>query len=232
MRHSWMFAVVCCALSSAALADYTTVSIAPIANDNIDSISSTSYPHGSQTYFGVPFDLLSSGSDNIWNAAASSDPNPRTATLTVSIPDATTVYTLINTAWGQSGPTSYAAVTFNATGGVNYTVNLVGDDDIRDYNNFTWTNSINGTTTQNVWASGSTGQYKRMDMQTITLPSTFLGQTLTSIVFTDTGSNPNFQRMLVMGATVQAVPEPAALTLIALGAVPLLRRSGRRGRRA
>ncbi len=100
---------------------------------------------------------------------------------------------------------------------------LVGHSDIRDYNQYTWTNTINDTTTKEVFSNGA-GQ--RLDMQSYALPGAFASETLTSIVLDDTGAN-NFQRILVAGLTVKTIPAPGLAGMSLIGAVTL---AGRRRR--
>jgi hypothetical protein len=109
---------------------------------------------------------------------------------------------------------------FTGTNEASYQFDLVGNSDIRDYNNDGWTNNINGTTTINV-VSLSGGQH-RLDMQTITLPGSFLGQTLLSIDLVDNG--PGFQRTIPSGVTVgsSAVPLPGTLGLLSSGRYGLM----------
>src|SRR5262249_49685404 len=52
--------------------------------------------------------------------------------VVVSIPNPTAVYTLINSAFGVFGST-VGSVEFKGTGGLDYTVNLVEGQDIRDH---------------------------------------------------------------------------------------------------
>ena len=156
------------------------------------------------------------------------------ADITVSIPNAANVYTLMNTFFGT---TSVAvSVEFKGTGGADQTFNLTGGTDIRDWNNANWTNTINGTTTQE-WFASSNGN-DRFDAQQFALSSAFLGQTLTDIIFTaglDTGliidGNDIFGSLpWVQAINVESVeststtPLPATLPLFAtgLGALGLL----------
>lgn len=92
----------------------------------------------------------------------------------------------------------------------------MGNADIRDYNAYIWTNTINGTTTQNVWNNGLCASTlgHRLDMQTIALPAQFLGTRLDSIRFTDTGAD-NVQRMVLHGVTLDADP-----VLVTAGVAP------------
>lgn len=213
-----MAGLVVALASSAAFAQYQTVDFSAQFNMNRqDSIlgSGGTFPVGNQTFNSVPFAMggdANTATPWAWSAENAAGSNPRTLTVPTNIAGATTVYSLINTFWGQGGPNSYASITFNATGGLSHTVSLVGNVDVRDYNQWVWTNTINGTTTQEVF-NNNNGQ--RMDMQTFTLPAAFASQTLTSIVIDDNGGS-NFQRVFLMGLTVQ-VPAPGAAAALAIG---------------
>lgn len=215
------------AAAPASQAGYTTLALDSIANGSLQADVDPGYPSGAPIVLGgVPFDLPATG-NNTWFASLAANQGAGTvsATLNVSVVGASAVDTLINTFWGQAGPTSYASIQFLGSAGGDYTYALVGNSDIRDYNNFFWTNSINGASTVNV-VSLNDGQH-RLDKQHIVLPVEFLTQTLTQIIFTDTG-NQNFQRVFVSGVTVEtasaAVPEPASCALMGLGIVVLAAR--------
>lgn len=213
---------------------------------------------GNYIFGGVNFDLtggnyglpygLSGGSNavspvaGVWSGQEAQDLNSNSQeTMTIS-PDqygVTSVYTLINTDWGTTAQyipntsTPYAEVIFTATGGLSDTVDLIGGNQMRDWNNdgYPDTTSSSYTTdgvfTQSPDALGSSG---RVDMQQFVLPSQFATQTLNSIEFVDNGSN-NTQHIVVTGVTLatNAVPEPTTLGLAAMGMLGLgflrLRRS-------
>jgi hypothetical protein len=105
----------------------------------------------------------------------------------------------MNTIWSQPGPASYLSLTFNGSGGATYTQALIGGVNVRDYNNDGGQNTINNTTTINVWNNGSLGQ--RLDRQEYILPPDFANQELTSVTITDSG-NENTQRAIFAGLTV------------------------------
>jgi hypothetical protein len=184
-------------------------------------------PTGPVTLGGIPFNIASNGAGNqAWNAAiaaggttGSNDPGGmESTTINVNVHGATNVYTLINTWIGQPGPDSYAWLTFIGSGGATYTKYLVGNVDIRDYNGAAFTDSINGTTTTNVFSSGN----QRLDMQNVALPPAFATQTLTTIELVDDGG-PGLQRTILDGVTVTSpTPEPSTLALLFAGAAGLL----------
>jgi len=133
-------------------------------------------------------------------------------TLNVSVTSATDVYTLIN-AYKPAPGQQLATIKFVGSGGASLTFPLIGGEDIRDYNNSgvwanTLTNGIAGVQAVNAFAcsvpstcmdaSGVAGNLV-IDEQHFSLGSTFAGQTLTQIVFTDSfnGSSP-----ILFGVTV------------------------------
>jgi len=143
----------------------------------------------------------------------------RVATLDTSIFGATTVYTLISTAYGSNGNISGyldfigdkgARHRYTLTQGVNLRDHLVGglgNQGVTDPTIVTAT-FTNGASTV------------RLDRQTIILPTAFESQTLKQVVYTWTSSSyfdgtPFLAGMTVEGSAV--VPEPATLTVWLLG---------------
>jgi len=167
------------------------------------------FPLGVPTYLGgVPF-LQNNSHGQVWNAALDAgvgSGSPVSHTLSVSIPNATGFYSLINTWWGQDAAGgSFASLTFNFGDGSSFTKDLYGNQDIRDFNNpwSMYTTTINGTTTLPVYQNTSGAAYY-IDRQWFDF-SLYgdSGKTLTSVVFNDTGAWLS-QRYLVSGATVQS----------------------------
>lgn len=181
------------------------------ANFNLaGSGDTTGFPFSSNTFLGnVPFEQTGA-SGEVWNAnflsnGSSQSTGTQTLTLNTNVADARGFYSIINTWWGASGPTSYASITFNFSDSSTMTSNLVGNVDIRDFN-YTgfYTTNINGTSTRNVYlrTAGTYPNPYALDRQWFDF-GVNSGKTLTSVVFTDTGA-ANLQRMLVSGATVQS----------------------------
>jgi len=216
---------------------FTPISLSGVVNARLQ-VAHPEYPQGSGILLGdVPFDIASVGR-NAWFAsfAASGGAGTVSTTIPVGMSGVVGVHTLINTLWGRSGTPSLANLRFNFSDGSSFAKLLVGDEDIRDYYQNTFTNVINNTTTVRVFFTDTDGpagpNRYRLDKQFIDL-SAFSQKTLVSMTLTDSG-NENFQRTVLSGVTVQTVPEPSSFVLATLGAVGVLglaRRSSTRNPR-
>ena len=193
------------------------------------------YGHGAHLFPNAPFTAngvtfaIPAGSgptlDNAWNAhiAADGGYGPVILDVDVGLHGVTTAHTLMNTYWGATtSRLFYAFIEFTGSDGAYYKRDLYGNVDVRDFNNGTHANSINGTTTREAFAVGNV----RLDMQTYVLPEAFATQTLERIRLVDFGM-PNVQRTFVAGITVEQVaaptvtPEPATIALLGTGLVAL-----------
>jgi len=166
-------------------------------------INGYTFPVGSQNFGGVPF-AIPTGPNNYWNGAAAAGFGSSVVSLTipVGVYGVTSAFTLLNTFWGWSGPTAYLYVTFTGSKGAIETLPLVGNVDVRDYNNDGNTNTIDNTSTIQVWQNGL-GQ--RLDRQEYVLAAAFRSQTLTSVTITDAGNQgngTNGSRAVFSGLTV------------------------------
>ena len=122
----------------------------------------------------------------------------------MNLPYVREVQTLINTGWGAIGG-PYAYLEFFGSAGAYYKKELYGNVDIRDWNQGTSTNAINGTTTTNVFLIGT----HRIDKQAITLPPEFARQTLVKIRLVDNGAD-GIQRTYLQGVSVGVGPRPGS----------------------
>ncbi|CAN5805436.1 hypothetical protein BH11PLA1_BH11PLA1_17690 [soil metagenome] len=209
VSRSRLGALAALAVSAAAMsasAQYTTLDFSSQFNLTRNNDFAV-FPTGAQTFSGVPF-AMGGGPDvnTLWGWASSTavTGGPATLTVPVNVFGVTEVYSLMNTFWGTTTP-GLLSVTFNATNGVTQTFNLTGNSDVRDYLNNVFTNSINNTTTINIFSSGAT----RLDMQRFTLNPAFANETLLSVSVLDGGAN-GVQRVFVTGLTVNVVPAPGA----------------------
>lgn len=195
---------------------YHPVNLATYANFDLN-YDGTAYPDGRTNLGGIPFDIPTVGYSE-WCAQYATGANPRILDIDVGLSSAVEVQTLINTAWGQPGPSCYCWLEFFGSEGAYYRKDLIGDVDLRDIRENTWTNTINGTTTVNVWqgVSPSIGAMHRTDKQSILLPAAFQSQRLVRVRLTDVGDE-GFQRVLIYGLTVGTVPEPSSVLALLCG---------------
>lgn len=173
---------------------------------------------------GIPFDLPSTG-DNFYLFSGDNSQTAEELTLNVSVDDAVNAYLLLNTNWGPGGFTA-GKLEFNTSSGGSYAVGLISGDNIRDWNNALWANSTSNSNSQEVYSIDSSrwNQPARLDMLTVALPSTFIGDTLTSVVISDYGWDSQ-SHIRFAGMTLETrdsggglpVPEPGSIALLALG---------------
>ncbi len=144
-----------------------------------------------------------------------------------------TVNTLMSNFFGTANAVE-AVVTFTNSKGATASFSLVGDQTIRDYNNYIYTNNLQGfnnnaafgqVTAQEWWndnAQASSPQ--RLDVQSFVLPSSWAGTNLVSMTISDpqsgdwdvlSGINVDVAGGGGTGGT--GVPEPTTLALFGLG---------------
>lgn len=159
-------------------------------------------PTGNVVFNGVPFHLFP-WTDNYtgWSALYATGPDPRQLTMPVNEDGVVGINLIANTVFGIPGPASYVSVTFWGNGKVVYQKDLIGDVDIRDFNNNFFTNSINNITTLNAYTSAN-GQ-NRLDNVYIQMPSP---ARIDKIVVNDHGGDNQGQRIFIVAATVQKKP--------------------------
>jgi len=165
---------------------------------NLQATLDAGFPSGEVVLGGVPFSIPTAG-NNYWHSVNATGSNPRSIDIAVNRTGVVEVHTLINNYWGQPGPTSYAWLEFFGTHGAYFRKDLIGNEDIRDFNQLFFTNAINGTTTTNVVSIGN----HRLDKQEIALPADFYDETLLTVRMSDNGGD-NFQRVFLAGVTLLA----------------------------
>jgi hypothetical protein len=216
--------VVFSMLSSPVMATFIPVDFSSSHNVRIQDRNS-SFPEGDIILGGIPFEIPVGGY-NEWSSGdgrggGSGNDGQWILDVPVNASAIRTVYTLINTHWGttQSGR---MIVEFFGSDGAYFSKDLIGSDDIRDWN-LHYGDQINGVTTVNVVyeSAGHDGDPDAMDMQIFELPIDFYSETLQTIRVTDNRTT-FIHSGLVSGITV--VPEPATIMMLGLGGLVLLRR--------
>lgn len=220
-------------LPSAPAATGTTVSSTPLdrgdagakhvkipADDSIQTDLISTFPegnykpkHGWET-FSIPSQpdtcgYAESGPCNFYDGFGSSG-SGKSITIKTKVAKAANAYTLVN-AYSPPAGVQIATIEFEGNGGATVTYALIGGEDIRDFYNGnyanTLSNGVQGVTARNVFKcvdpttclggggtgnvnTGETGEY-RVDEQRYSLAG-LNGQTLTKVILTDTndGSQP------------------------------------------
>jgi hypothetical protein len=151
-------------------------------------------------YGGVPF-FISNQANQVWHAARApggDGSGPVSVTFPMAVNNVYGFYTLAGLWWGVAG--SYVTYTFNFSDGSSYSKELTNNVDLRDYNiPSSFANSINGTTTQNVFVSGN----YHLDRQWIDFsPAGHGGKNLVSFTVIDRGASGS-SRIFLAAATAQ-----------------------------
>ena len=242
---SWQIRVVVFAflLSCGGTAWAQTFSYVPIpGTHNIQTNLINTFPTGTfiaNNTLATPFNISSAPGNcgtannapcNYYDGFGSTG-SGKSLTLNVSIAGPTDAYTLMN-AYGPPAGQQIATIQFVGTGGASLSFPLIAGQDIRDYNQGgfanTLSNGIKGVEALNAFTcndpanclgSGGTGNVQTgahhtyvIDEQHYSLGTAFAGQTLTQIIITDTrnGSVP-----AILGATVESgSAETAAPTAV------------------
>ncbi|GAB5443698.1 MAG: hypothetical protein Fues2KO_40470 [Fuerstiella sp.] len=190
----------------ATITNYTQLDISEFTNiriQNNGNWNTQSYQGGPLNVEGVPFNLPVEGNSS-WLSHFDSTGTVYSAAqsvleMDVNIFGATEVHSLINSLYGETGPGVLAHIEFIGSDGAFYRFDLDGNDDIRDFNQNSFTNEINGITTVNAISFNNSSD--RLDKVKVTLPEEFATQTLTQIRFVDNGADRR-QLMFVSGVTV------------------------------
>jgi len=198
------------------------VNLSPYVNSDLTMWSGGgNYPQhgGAVTIGGVPFELatLPNGHTGVINSAKPP------VTIATNIPGATTVYAIINSAWGFALYTTGYVTFYGANPADVYTYTLTEGVNVRDHyccGGFVETVSAGNLIGTQYYGSPSYYPYPaypgydRLDAWQINLPSAFAGDTLKEIVFADYYTSCCNGNPFLGAVTVSAVPLPAALSMI------------------
>ena len=189
-------AIVSLVCAGSVFAQYSEVDLSTYVNDNLNAppyFDNGDFPSGGTTLTvaGVPFGLASYGGGTSLgvvqspNSGAITLTSPTAYSFTIAVPagtEATALYSLANSTYGQAG-TLLGSITVTGTGGETGVLNLAEDNNIRDYNNGIWEDTLTNTSVVSTYFGGGAA---RLDMQVLDLPPTFDGDTIASITFAGT----------------------------------------------
>jgi hypothetical protein len=215
---------VACAPS--AFASFTPVSIESQTNADIRTYTGGSnYPVAptSITVATVPFELDTKGGQANSLGVIQGLPQGSTFIINTVIVDPTTIYTLMNSAFGVSGE-NIGSIEFKGAGGADAIFQIVEGDNIRDHFNGVFNNSATNIVA-NAFLNGSQDPNgpDRLDMQTFVLPASFASDTLTEIIFSSStnAGDPNGEPFLAAVTAQTGVPEPSSAMLLGIGIMGL-----------
>jgi hypothetical protein len=159
-------------------------------------------PAGAVDLGGIPFALSTTG-NNCWYSEIGQGGNPRSLNLNLTSNNVLDIFFLINSFWGTSGQ-PLAEIRLLFSDGTYQTKLLQGNQDIRDFNQGLHTNSINNTTTVNVFPTIPQLNIggKRMDRLQMTVLDSNRTKILSNILIIDNGAS-NVQRVVLAGITLR-----------------------------
>ncbi|MDX2146452.1 MAG: lectin-like protein [Planctomycetota bacterium] len=174
---------------------FVPVNLVPFANERLQA-RIPAVPSGAVVLGSVPF-FIDPVLNNVWSADRATGPNPRVIEIPINLVGVKEVHTLINTSWGQPGPSSFTRIEFVGSGGAFFATDLVGGVDTRDWFDGSFTNTLTSPDSTQVFSVGRT----RLDKQRIDLPPAFAGEDLVRIRVIDTGA-AEVSRTLFQGLTL------------------------------
>jgi hypothetical protein len=225
-------------LGASAFGAYSNVDLSSYADSDLQGYTDGSnYPTAGNTVSvgNVSFTLSSlqgnSGTTGVIGGLADA---AATVDITIGQYGVTSLYTLINTAWGYPG-TTVGEIVAHGAGGESYEYDLVEGLNVRDHydNPRPYCNSLTDLSVQSAYFPDSNDlsdpHALRLDMQTIELPTVFKTDTLTDVEFINLGKGSDGSPFLAGLATSTAVPEPvSAIAGLSLAALALAKRRQRR----
>ena len=208
----FVLGVTLASLAITGSAKATEVDLSSFVNANLSTYYNGSvYPAngGAVAIGGVNFNLASYPNGGT-GVVQEGDGKPDSYVIPIGGADVTTVYTIMDSAFGVA-PYTIGSLTFLGSGGATETFDLTEGDNIRDHASTQYNDTATG-----LFASKDYGQGDHLDVQQFVLSSPFASQTLVSVTFNalDNGTGDPF---LAAITTVSAVPEPSTWAMLILG---------------
>ena len=234
LRFSTLALALALGTVGSARADLIAVPIDGLVNSNLRSYTSGgNYPIAPTTLDvgGVPFNLVPLGAVPDSLGIIQTPAGDSLFTIPAGIFGASTVYTLINSGFGEFGAVN-GRLEFVGTGGAFASFDLTQGFNIRDH----FDGFFNNIVTDPTIVTADFGGGVRLDRQTFDLPASFATETLTEIRFIGTGAGIPQGEAFLAAATVRtstkAVPEPSSFALAGVGGLGLVGYVLRRRRRS
>ena len=212
----------------AARAQYTEIDLSPQVNADIQTYTyGNNYPTGGSllNVGGVPFELaLLNNIPGTTGVIQTPYNGGQVESYTFSVQPgiyATTLYTLINTAWGDAG-VNEGSVVVTGSGGETATLDLVEGFNVRDHADGFFCNTYTDPTVVPANFGNPDTGLVRLDRQVLELPSSFNGDTIASITFNGIGNGEPDGQPFLAGMTLENVPEPASLVVFGLATLILI----------
>lgn len=221
--------------ASSVQAQFTEVDINSQVNVDIQGyVNGSDYQLGGTqlNVNGVPFALAELNNNPNTTGVVQGGGSSQTGLFnyTFSLPagtHATALYTLLNNVNGIFGIYE-GSIVVTGTGGETATLNLIEGNNIRDYNNGGYVNTLSDPTVVPTYflngAPTTQSIQSRLDRQELILPGTFSGDTIASITFQGNAQgyyNPNGAAFLA-GLTLENVPEPSTVAILTVGVFAVL----------
>jgi PEP-CTERM motif len=205
-------------LAGAAQAAQSEIDLSSLTNANIQTYSDgTNYPTaGSTVSIGAASFSVSSYLGGADTTGAIQITSP-TDSFVIPVNEAgySTVYVLVNSAYGEIGST-VGSLVFSDSDGHSDTISLEEGINVRDH--YTEFNDV----ATEIYGTATYVGGVRFDAYAYTLPNSFLGNTLTSITFNgapETGipDGEPFLAAVTLATATSAVPEPSTWAMMAIG---------------
>jgi hypothetical protein len=213
------------AMALSAHAQYLELNLNSDCNQDLQTFSGgANYPLGGTALSigGVPFML--GLSNNVAGTTGAVQTPSGSPSYTFSVPAGTyasSVYTLMNTSWGENG-VNEGSIIVTGSHGETATLNLTDGVNIRDhYNGFFQNTLTDPTVVETEFLNGQVNSSgpDRLDRQELNLPSSFNGDTIASITFAGIDHGEPDGDPFLAALTVETVPEPGSFAIIGLSAV-------------